>query len=80
MWRRIKRFLPMSLYGRALLILILPLVILQLTTAYIFYDRHWSAVELPKQFGWQAPLEAGREPRHAHRSWRDPPIHESEPR
>jgi two-component system osmolarity sensor histidine kinase EnvZ len=45
MWRRIKRFLPMSLYGRALLILILPLVILQLTTAYIFYERHWSAVE-----------------------------------
>ena len=45
MWRRLKRFLPKSLYGRALLILILPVVILQITTAYIFYERHWSAVE-----------------------------------
>jgi two-component system osmolarity sensor histidine kinase EnvZ len=43
-FRRIKRILPTSLYGRALLILILPVVILQLTMAYIFYERHWQAV------------------------------------
>jgi len=41
---RIKRIFPTSLYGRALLILILPVVILQLTMAYIFYERHWQAV------------------------------------
>lgn len=42
--RLIKRFLPTSLFGRALMILILPVVILQLTMAYIFYERHWDSV------------------------------------
>lgn len=40
----IKRFLPKSLFGRALLILVLPTVLTQLLMAYIFYDRHWLAV------------------------------------
>ncbi|MDX2074265.1 MAG: ATP-binding protein [Alphaproteobacteria bacterium] len=42
MW--IKKFLPKSLFGRALLILVLPTVLIQLLMAYIFYDRHWLAV------------------------------------
>jgi len=42
--RSIKRLLPTSLFGRALLILILPVVILQLMVAYIFYERHWDSV------------------------------------
>ncbi|MBN8544023.1 MAG: two-component sensor histidine kinase [Alphaproteobacteria bacterium] len=42
--RLIKRFLPTSLFGRALMILIVPVVILQLMIAYIFYERHWDSV------------------------------------
>ena len=40
----IKRVLPGSLFGRALLILLVPVVLLQLFVAYIFYDRHWDSV------------------------------------
>jgi len=39
-----KTFLPKSLFGRALLILILPTVLTQLLMAYIFFDRHWDNV------------------------------------
>lgn len=39
-----KRFLPSSLFGRALLILILPTVLIQLVMVYIFFDRHWDNV------------------------------------
>lgn len=41
----LKRFLPTNLFGRTLLILILPMLILQLVVAYIFFDRHWKSVE-----------------------------------
>ncbi|MDE3016134.1 MAG: HAMP domain-containing protein [Pseudomonadota bacterium] len=39
-----KKFLPKSLFGRALLILVLPTVLIQLVTAFIFFDRHWENV------------------------------------
>lgn len=42
--RRIRRWLPASLFARALLILLVPVVVLQLLVAHIFYDRHWSSV------------------------------------
>lgn len=38
----IKRILPRSLLGRSLLILVLPILLIQLITAYVFFDRHWS--------------------------------------
>jgi two-component system osmolarity sensor histidine kinase EnvZ len=41
---RFKRFVPRSLFGRALLIIVTPLVLLQLVAAYIFYERHWDTV------------------------------------
>lgn len=41
----IKRYLPTSLYGRALLILVLPMLLMQATAVYIFYELHWSNVE-----------------------------------
>lgn len=37
----IKPFLPKSLFGRALLILVLPTLLTQMLMAYVFYDRHW---------------------------------------
>jgi len=40
----IKRYLPRTLLGRSLLIIVSPLVLLQLIAAYIFYERHWDTV------------------------------------
>ena len=40
----IKRYMPASLFARALLILLVPVVTLQLLVAYVFYARHWDSV------------------------------------
>ena len=40
----IKRFLPRSLLGRSLLIIVSPLILLQVISTFIFYDRHWDTV------------------------------------
>jgi len=40
----IKRVLPRSMFGRSLLIVVVPLILLQLIAAWVFYDRHWAAV------------------------------------
>ena len=41
---RIKGLLPKTLFVRSLLILVLPVLLVQLFTAYMFYDRHLSNV------------------------------------
>ena len=43
---RIKRFLPRTLEGRTILILVVPVVIAQLITVYIFFERHFSALSV----------------------------------
>ncbi len=40
----IRRLLPRTLFGRSLLIIVMPLIILQLVTAWVFYDRHWDTI------------------------------------
>ena len=40
----IKELLPRGLLGRSLLILVSPLVLLQLVSAYVFYGTHWDVV------------------------------------
>jgi two-component system osmolarity sensor histidine kinase EnvZ len=40
----VKRVLPKTLFGRALMIIVMPLILLQLVSAWIFYDRHWETV------------------------------------
>jgi two-component system, OmpR family, osmolarity sensor histidine kinase EnvZ len=40
----IKRFLPRRLLWRSLLIIMAPLVLLQVVTTIVFYDRHWETV------------------------------------
>src|ERR1700751_5011801 len=40
----IKRVLPRTMFGRSLLIVVIPLVVLQAIATWIFYDRHWAAV------------------------------------
>lgn len=40
----IKNYLPRSLLGRTLLIVVLPLLIVQIVSTYIFYGNHWETV------------------------------------
>ncbi len=40
----IKQYLPKSLFGRALLIIILPIMIMQIIVVWIFFDAHWQTV------------------------------------
>jgi two-component system osmolarity sensor histidine kinase EnvZ len=40
----IKRVLPKSLFGRSLMIIITPLVLLQVVSAWVFFDRHWDTI------------------------------------
>ena len=40
----IKKFLPQTLLGRSILILVVPLIILQIIITLIFYNRHWDTI------------------------------------
>jgi two-component system, OmpR family, osmolarity sensor histidine kinase EnvZ len=42
--RGTKRILPHGLLGRSLLILVTPLIVVQLVSAYVFYASHWEVV------------------------------------
>ncbi|HIF59661.1 MAG TPA: HAMP domain-containing protein [Rhodospirillales bacterium] len=42
----IKHFLPKSLLGRSILIIVIPLILLQLVSAFVFYESHWHKVSL----------------------------------
>ncbi|KQY34740.1 MULTISPECIES: ATP-binding protein [Rhizobium/Agrobacterium group] len=47
-WKRtarwLRRRLPMGLYARSLLIVIIPMVLLQSVVAFVFMERHWQLV------------------------------------
>ncbi len=38
---KMKKMLPRTIFGRSLLILVLPVLLLQAITTYIFFDNHW---------------------------------------
>jgi two-component system osmolarity sensor histidine kinase EnvZ len=40
----VKRLLPRTLFGRSLLIIVTPVVLLQVVATWIFYDRHWDTM------------------------------------
>lgn len=40
----IRQIAPKSIFGRSVLIIILPIVIMQMIVAYIFFNAHWSTV------------------------------------
>jgi two-component system osmolarity sensor histidine kinase EnvZ len=40
----IKRVLPRTMFGRSLMIIVIPLILLQAIATWVFYDRHWAAV------------------------------------
>ena len=39
-----KRFLPRSLFGRTLLIIVVPAILMQAIATFIFFDRHWDTM------------------------------------
>ena len=40
----IKRWLPSTFLGRSVMIIVMPLILLQVVSTWIFYDRHWDTV------------------------------------
>jgi two-component system osmolarity sensor histidine kinase EnvZ len=69
-----KRYLPHSLFGRAILILVMPLIIVQCVAAFVFYDRVWDTVTrrlaaaVAGEIGMMVQL-IGRYPDPATRTW-----------
>lgn len=47
-WKRVVRWLrrrlPMGLYARSILIVVIPMVLLQSVVAFVFMERHWQLV------------------------------------
>lgn len=42
--RGLEKLLPRSLLGRSILIIVTPVVLLQIVSAWVFYDSHWNTV------------------------------------
>lgn len=40
----LKRWLPTSLFGRSLLIIVLPVALMQVAVTWVFFDAHWNTV------------------------------------
>ena len=40
----IKRILPTTMFGRSLLLIVMPLIIVQMVSAWAFYARHWETM------------------------------------
>jgi len=43
-FKALKTYLPKSMFGRSLLILVAPLVLVETISAYVFFDNHWDTV------------------------------------
>ncbi len=43
-FKALKSYLPQSMFGRSILILVLPLVLIETVAAYVFLDSHWERV------------------------------------
>jgi two-component system, OmpR family, osmolarity sensor histidine kinase EnvZ len=52
----VKPYLPRRLFGRALLILMVPIVVLQLVVGYVFFERHYQRVTHQMTSGVAAEL------------------------
>lgn len=42
--RGLKRYLPRTLFGRTLLIIVVPAILMQAIATFVFYDRHWDTM------------------------------------
>jgi len=47
----IKKFLPRSLFARSLLILVIPVLLIQVITTFMFFERHWDKMTARLSFG-----------------------------
>ena len=70
--RFLKRFVPTSLFGRSLLIILLPVVVMQGAVTWAFFEAHWRTVTaqlsegLAGDIGWDVALyEASPNPQTA---------------
>jgi len=70
--RFLKRWMPTSLFGRSLLIILLPIVLMQAAVAYAFFEAHWRTVtsqlseSLASDVAWSVSLyEADPTPENA---------------
>lgn len=52
----IKGWFPRTLFGRSLMILVIPILLIQLTTTYIFFERHWTRMTDRLAFGVAAEI------------------------
>ena len=66
----IKSVLPRGLLGRSLLILVTPLILLQIVSAYVFYGTHWDLVTRRLALGLADDISAVIDMMHA---FPDPP-------
>ncbi|MFI4935603.1 MAG: ATP-binding protein [Caulobacterales bacterium] len=44
LWRMIKRRVPSTLFGRSLLIIVLPVAVMQIAVTWFFFDAYWQQV------------------------------------
>lgn len=70
----IKRFLPRTLFGRSLLIIVTPVILAQAVATWIFYDRHWDTVTNRLAFAVAGDIAMvinmlDRDPSQAGREW-----------
>ncbi|MCB9983210.1 MAG: HAMP domain-containing protein [Rhodospirillales bacterium] len=54
----IKKFLPRTLFGRSLMILVTPVLLIQVITVFVFFDRHWSKMTTRLAFAVSGELSA----------------------
>jgi two-component system osmolarity sensor histidine kinase EnvZ len=40
----LRQIAPKSIFGRSVLIIILPVIVMQMIVAYIFFNAHWATV------------------------------------
>jgi two-component system osmolarity sensor histidine kinase EnvZ len=53
-----KSLLPRSLLGRSILIIVSPLILLQIVTAWVFFERHWDTVAVRLARGLTGDINA----------------------
>ena len=41
---QLRDYLPKTLFGRMLSIILIPMILVQIVTVFIFYERHWDSV------------------------------------
>lgn len=72
LWPRfLKRRMPSSLWGRSLLIIVLPVLIMQVAVTWAFFDLHWQTVTARLSDGLAGDIAWAAE------SWRDDPTAEN---